>query len=298
MDFYDYQNGALLSPQDDRDWSVSMCMDMPSGSAEEPVYPKEYSVSWVPKIKDQLRINSCTSFATALIYECIYRKLTGNVRNFSIGYTYGNRRETEYKEAGQIMRDCPKALVKYGNVLSDIYECLEEVQPVIDSFEANYEKYCGYAKKLISGYVRLRGEEEVKAFIYKYDVPVFANTRMKYINPLSKSDALHAMAIIGYTKHKYIFQNSWGEFNCPHPQIEPDNILETWGLIPMTEKKFTDVTDDRWSAKAIQTAANDGIIQGFPDNSFKPEEGMTREQAAALWERMKRYFEENFEAKK
>ena len=68
-------------------------------------------------------------------------------------------------------------------------------------------------------------------------------------------------------------------------------------MIPMLEKNFTDVNNDRWSAKAIQAAANDGIIQGFPDNSFKPEEAMTREQAAALWERMKRYFEENYEKK-
>ncbi len=292
-----YKSGALLSPKDKRDWQISMCMDMPSGSGKE-VYPDEYTVSWFPeKMKNQLQVNSCTSFATALIFECIYHKITGNNHDFSIGYTYGNRRETEYKGEGQIMRDCPKALLKYGNVLSDIYECLEEVSPVIDSFEKNYDKYSEYAKKLISGYVRLRSEDEVKAFIYKYDVPVFANTRIKYINPLSKSEALHAMPIIGYTKRHFIFQNSWGQYKCPHPKIEYDKIIEKWGMIPMLEKNFTDVNNDRWSAKAIQAAANDGIIQGFPDNSFKPEEAMTREQAAALWERMKRYFEENYEKK-
>lgn len=80
-----YKSGALLSPKDKRDWQISMCMDMLSGSGKE-VYPDEYTVSWFPeKMKNQLQVNSCTSFATALIFECIYHKITGNNHDFSIG---------------------------------------------------------------------------------------------------------------------------------------------------------------------------------------------------------------------
>lgn len=45
---------------------------------------------------------------------------------------------------------------------------------------------------------------------------------------------------------------------------------------------FTDVTDDYWSAKAIAWAVNNGVVNGFEDGTFRPDENMTREQMAAI----------------
>ena len=45
---------------------------------------------------------------------------------------------------------------------------------------------------------------------------------------------------------------------------------------------FTDVTDDYWSAKAIVWAVNNGVVNGFEDGTFRPDENMTREQMAAI----------------
>ena len=45
---------------------------------------------------------------------------------------------------------------------------------------------------------------------------------------------------------------------------------------------FTDVTDDYWSAKAIAWAASNGVVNGFEDGTFRPDENMTREQMAAI----------------
>lgn len=290
----EHKSGVLPSPPDNRDWGISRCMDMPSGSVEAMI-PKRYSVSWLPEVKDQEEVNSCTAYSLATICECIYRKLTGETRKFSIGYHYGNRRETWYKDEGQIMRDCPKSLQKYGAVFSDTYECLKEVSEVIDSFEANFDRISPYSKKLIFGYVRLKTEEEAKAFLAKYDIPLFANTTMGAINPLSgNKDALHAMALIGYDGHYFKFRNSWGALDCVHPTMHYNKIHEIWGIIPMEEKTFVDVSEDRWSSEAIQVAANDGIMEGFPDGTFVPSAPVTREQMAVMWERMKRYCEEHY----
>lgn len=288
------KNGALPSPPDERDWKISRCMELPSAS-EERLLPKEYHLEYRPEIKNQAQINSCTAFAMAGIFECIHHKLFGEERAYSVGCLYGNRRESEYKGEGCIMRDVPKTAQKYGDVYSNIYEDLSEVSKVIDNFEAAYDGIKNHSKKLAAGYVRICGEDEAKAFLYKYKIPLFANTKLKNIHPLSKSSGLHALMITGYTQKYFKCQNSWGKYNCPRPEIEYDNFEEIWGIIPMEEKRFNDVNEERWSHEAIKTAAADGIIEGFPDGSFAPENAVTREQMAVMWERIKRYCEEHYE---
>lgn len=286
-------NGALPSPPDPRDWHIERCMDMPVGSFS---FPKTFKVSWLPDYMDQLYVNSCGPFAFAVILACIWHKHYGEDVRWSTGFTYGNRRMTEYKDEGVIMRDFIKTVTHYGNVKAALWDNNFEVPKAIQVFEAAYPLLSSYAHKLIKGYVRLRTEEEAKAHLMKYDLPLFANTQMRYINPMSKSTAYHAMAITGWIRTGEMkCRNSWGILDCPNPEIEFDNFEEVWGIIPMEETKFTDVSSDRWSAEAIDEAVKDGIVAGFPDGTFAPDQPLTREQIAVIWSRMKRYCEENFE---
>ncbi|WP_394141267.1 S-layer homology domain-containing protein [Cytobacillus oceanisediminis] len=48
------------------------------------------------------------------------------------------------------------------------------------------------------------------------------------------------------------------------------------------EVKFTDIKDDFWAAKEISTLVDMGIINGYPDNTFKPSQQIIRGQAANL----------------
>ncbi len=45
---------------------------------------------------------------------------------------------------------------------------------------------------------------------------------------------------------------------------------------------FTDVPDGKWYTEAIRWAASEGIISGFGDGTFRPEDTITREQMAAM----------------
>jgi hypothetical protein len=45
---------------------------------------------------------------------------------------------------------------------------------------------------------------------------------------------------------------------------------------------FSDVKSDFWAAKAVEESATLGLIGGFPDNTFKPDNGITRAELAAL----------------
>ncbi|WP_238933381.1 S-layer homology domain-containing protein [Brevibacillus choshinensis] len=56
------------------------------------------------------------------------------------------------------------------------------------------------------------------------------------------------------------------------------------GEVPTTVS-FTDTTG-HWAAKEIATAAKSGLIQGFPDGSFQPEQTVTQEQFLSLIERV------------
>lgn len=289
--------GCLPSPPDSRDYRISAFMDMPSGTSDgvDCVYPKSYSVPYVPSIKNQGKINSCTAFALSYIFECINQKLCAQTDVFSTGYLYGNRKDTYYTGEGQVMREAVKIAQKYGDVKATVWDNNLEVPEAIEAFEKEYESISFCSRKLIKGYVRLREEDEAKAFMYRYEIPLFVNTTTKKINPLSGSTGLHALVATSYSfNHVFKCQNSWGEKNCPHPEIRFEDFNEVWGIVPMEEVKFTDVEETRWSAEAIKTAATDGIVAGYPDGSFKPAQNLTREEVAVMWERMKRYCEEHY----
>lgn len=292
---YEKPSGVLPSPPDKRDRRFYTVSDMVTGSVN---FPRKYAVSWLPDIKDQLQTNSCTAFALSYIFQCIYKKVFGESISFSTGYLYGNRRATEYDGQGQIMRDAIKAASKYGDVFAAYWDNNLEVPDAINAFEQNFNLLNQSSKKCIKSYIRLYDMDEARAHMYKYDLPLFVNTRMNKINPLIKSNGLHAIICTEYTWDKFfICQNSWGKNNCPHPKLRFDDFEEIWGVVPMEEIKFKDVTSERWSAGAIQNAVNDGIIAGFPDGTYAPDKSLTREQIAVIWERIKLYCETHYEKK-
>ena len=52
------------------------------------------------------------------------------------------------------------------------------------------------------------------------------------------------------------------------------------GVTAADDAGFTDV-DDEWFATAVNWAANVGVVNGFEDNTFRPNDAITREQLAA-----------------
>lgn len=46
--------------------------------------------------------------------------------------------------------------------------------------------------------------------------------------------------------------------------------------------KFTDVADGRWYSDAVEWAATQGVVSGYADGRFGPDDAVTREQLAAI----------------
>lgn len=69
------------------------------------------------------------------------------------------------------------------------------------------------------------------------------------------------------------------------------------GLIVLPEKidmevkdMFKDIEKNRWSKEAIEWANNNGLIKGFPDGTFRPEDKLTREQICIILQRYHNQF--------
>jgi hypothetical protein len=82
------------------------------------------------------------------------------------------------------------------------------------------------------------------------------------------------------------------------PNIE--DYKQGWGLpiLPLTEKleilerlrgekmDFKDVEQDRWSKNFIKMCVDEGLMQGYPDGTFKPGASVTREELAVVLARL------------
>ncbi len=109
------------------------------------------------------------------------------------------------------------------------------------------------------------------------EVPGAEETAINFIAALSEAINIQISKI---TTHQ-----NWSGKYCPrlilpHWQTFIKNVQEA-------QMKIKDIAG-RWSEKEIKEAVEDGIFQGYPDNTFKPEQHLTREQAAVFWCRIKK----------
>lgn len=63
------------------------------------------------------------------------------------------------------------------------------------------------------------------------------------------------------------------------------NKIGTYEYKEETNMKFKDVPDTHWAAKAIDELSEKGIIKGYEDGTFRPDESITRAEAAVMLSR-------------
>ncbi|MDF3001924.1 MAG: hypothetical protein K0Q48_2043 [Bacillota bacterium] len=63
--------------------------------------------------------------------------------------------------------------------------------------------------------------------------------------------------------------------------------------VEQKERKFSDISPDRWSYREISELAGVGILQGYPDGSFQPEKPITRAEFAKIASKISSKFEVN-----
>lgn len=282
---------VIFSPEDKRDYRLSMAMEV-AGDVE---IPRAFE-TWHPPCEDQGSMGSCAAHAAAAYMECIDHRDGLEHKDRSVAYIYFADASSS---AGMMMRDVCLILLKDGDVYRSVWERLSG-----DNEEGYRQRrslgpeITGQAKR-IGAFIRLHTFEEAKLFMMKYNLPWFMAGQVdQFISPIGSGG--HAVLGIGWDddakkkgkKGRLHYLNSWGTKNmfveddgtawCDFDQLE-----EVWGFMPIEVKNFPDVEANRWSAEAIQAAAADGIIIGYEDGTFRPEKPLTREELAAIYQRMK-----------
>jgi C1A family cysteine protease len=137
----------------------------------------------------------------------------------SVGYIYGNRKTSDYKNEGMIMRDALEAVRKYGDVHKELFPYNEEVPYVIDLFERQSRSLFkeGYPNR-ISQYCRVDSPNAIKSALISGNPVLMAMTwyaDMEVIDDILVTNQLgweggHCMFIYGWDERGWKVQNSWG----------------------------------------------------------------------------------------
>lgn len=103
----------------------------------------------------------------------------------------------------------------------------------------------------------------------------------------SDADANDAAAIDGATAPKQGETNADGQATGnPPPPPAQDGALDPAATplpsAPPAPQAFDDVPDDHWAAPFVNQVTKLELIEGFPDNTFRPDEPVTRAQLAAV----------------
>lgn len=292
--------GARLSPYDERDHRVK--------SSEDGSFPHSKElVLWKPKTeRDQGRTANCVAQAIAVWYATYYfykafamerlkrEGLTQEEfekeyieRLASVGAVYGNRRLTPKDNLpGMIVREGMRLIQKYGDCPSSVWDSNAETPDIINMFEYHFNEFENSLVP-IKEYVSVAGKDEAMYLMDKYKLPLLGVMPAKYFNTFS--DGYHAVAVYGYRDAGdgyFLINNSWGD-SSDHIEVRRKDFIELWGMIPKNYIEFSDVPDEHWANEAISLCANEGLLKGYPDGSFAPDQPITRAEMAVILQRMR-----------
>lgn len=306
MDFKDYPLGAIPSPKDDRDYQLTDLIVCAPNSA----LPSSYINPLVSKIEilDQGASSECV--ACSLVYLrwlCEYNQ-SNNQKQFSPSYIYANRNSFGYMGEGMIVREALSQLKKFGTCFYEDFPGFYDIQTAISTYRQNKTNLDEIAQPFrISSYYSLQGINSIKNGVMKIggisaNFPVYEclyypdlENKIRY-DETSKGSLIgyHEMTIVGWTETHWIVLNSWGKYYgdngiCYIPFDYP--IVEAWAIIDQVMEvifkmaKFLD-TEGHWAETSIDKAAEKGIVKGYEDGSFKPNESLTRAQLCAILDRL------------
>lgn len=287
---------VLPSPPDPRDYPVSAVTDV----SEDLVIPADFEV-WQPPVENQGRTGNCVAQSLANIMECIAHEYGEEHKDYSVGFIYGNPRNTAY--TGMYPREACDIIVKDGDVHRSLWECFEENPYTKQIWKEQVDEELKSKAHKGMAYIHIQSKEEMQRFMLKYNLPVMliASTDAYY----EGTDGRHAVVGYGwiseetwkanpdkyndYNEYGYediLFTNSWGTgyHDKGRGACNYYNIEEVWGIVPMEKVKLTDIKG-RWSQTDIELCVDRGIIKGYEDNTFKPTQQITREEVAALFAR-------------
>lgn len=206
--------GAIISDRDIRDYRIA-ASDVANASL---TFPDRFELE-MPPVKNQGTVGSCVAHALAETIEFFNAK-SGLQEDMSVGYIYGNRRNTDHMGYGMITRDAIKAVCSDGDVPHYMFPFNEEVPDIVSRFNAADTTLSEVARGMRpTSYFKVASANEIKTALCNGNPVIFAVTwysDAKVIDGVittNRSDPRggHCMVIYGWDERGWKIQNSWGK---------------------------------------------------------------------------------------
>ena len=205
--------GAIFSKVDVRDYQFACASNIND-------FPDEFELKTV-RIKNQGACGSCVSHALSSIIEYYNAIQRNDTTEMSIGYIYGNRRNSKHKEPGMIIRDALDIVREYGDVPKHLFPYNVETPRAIELYETKAEELYDVGRpNRISAYCRVNTVGAAKLAI-RSGTPLLMAIEW-YDDMRVNEDGIleteyigyaggHCMFIYGWNEHGWKVQNSWGK---------------------------------------------------------------------------------------
>ena len=196
----------------------------------------------------------------------------------------------------------PKVLLDYYKELQE-YKGVIFVNPSANNPEADgvWSKY-DTAITVSACKLKENGQIDVTHFGSKGEVD-FTCFMAKGQGSSAASPALASKIALLINKYGDINQKEAVEIlkSIAYKLPDVEDYKQGWGLpiLPLTDKleilerlrgenmaDFKDVEQDRWSKNFIKICVDEGLLQGYPDGTFKPGASVTREELAVVLVRL------------
>lgn len=261
--------------------------------ASDEEFPEEFEIERKANIKDQGNIGACVACTLAEVGQYLYE------REMSEAWAYGSFRSDSDKQPGLFTTRALDLWKTIGQVPLSDFGVLEEM-PEIRKLTNKFPQLLEIAKKYrIGGYASLnyanaeKKDRAIKQALMKDGIGLVAVSSDYF-------GESHCIMITGWNdKNKtYKIQNSWGADWQKNGFGEiPKKAINYVYAVFVEEFKlpFEDVPSDKWSYKPIKNMYLSGLINGVSETLFEPERPITREEVAAIFDRLCKKIDEKFE---
>ena len=268
-------NGALRAVGSARAYYYNTICDV-----KDEELPKEYMVKNLSNVLDQGSVNSCVAHGVAGALSANHLKHTGELLDLSVLLIYGLWRG-DMTGMGMFVESTLENGRDIGTSPRTYAPENLEVPDAISKAKEYAKEYPNAMAFKVGSFYKMRENanfvKDIKKALYQYDLPLVT---------VKNGSSRHCELIVGWDKDNFILQNSygeeWGNKGFHKLSLTTTALDETFlVLADKVELPFSD-TEGHWAEKYIRNLYFSGIMEGYPDGTFKPDAPITRAELAKV----------------
>lgn len=243
--------------------------------------PKEYMVKHLSNVLDQGSVNSCVAHGVAGALSANHLKNTGELIDLSVLLIYGLWRG-DITGPGMFVESTLENGRDIGTSPREYAPENLEVPDAIDKAKEYAKEYPNAMAFKVGSFYKMRQNgsfvSDIKKALYQFDLPL--------VTVKEGSSMRHCELIVGWDEDNFILQNSygeeWGNKGFHKVKLTTTSLDDTFlVLADKVELPFSDARG-HWAEKYIRNLYFAGIMEGYPDGTFKPDAPITRAELAKV----------------